>query len=294
MIRCLRTFCPALRRKSRFWFDADVDKKFVGTFAMNEQEQMEFFFEVFDATLPRLGPGEDSSTRKALDRVLSAMPQTDDPTSATKLRILDLGCGNGAQTIQLAKYTKGTILAVDNHQPYLVELRCRAEARGVSEKIQIHCGDMADLGLKKGSFDLIWSEGALYIMGFGNGLKAYHSVLVPRGLFAVSELSWLKSDPPAECQQYFATEYPAMADVDTNLATIKASGYEVLGHFTLPQSAWWDHYYHPLEDRLAVIQKEYVLDRGRLEVIESMRVEIDTYRRYCAYYGYVFYLMRTR
>jgi len=34
---------------------------------MNQQEQMEFFYEIFDASLPRLGPGNDASTKKALE-----------------------------------------------------------------------------------------------------------------------------------------------------------------------------------------------------------------------------------
>ncbi len=31
---------------------------------------------------------------------------------------------------------------------------------------------------------------------------------------------------------------------------IRACDYEVLGHFTLPESAWWEPYYQPLEERL--------------------------------------------
>ena len=71
---------------------------------MDEQEQMQFFYEIFDASLPRLGPGDDASTRKALDMLLTTRPQRKD----AKLRILDIGCGNGAQTIQLAKYADGS------------------------------------------------------------------------------------------------------------------------------------------------------------------------------------------
>jgi len=40
---------------------------------MNQQEQMAFFYELFDAKLPRLGPGDDFSTKKALDMLLAVV-----------------------------------------------------------------------------------------------------------------------------------------------------------------------------------------------------------------------------
>jgi cyclopropane fatty-acyl-phospholipid synthase-like methyltransferase len=255
---------------------------------------MQFFYEIFDSSLPRLGPGDEASTRKALDMLLSARLERKGAPELAQLTILDIGCGNGAQTIQLAKQTNGTIVAVDNHQPFLDELQRRAEAEGLSKKIKVCLKDMCALGMDKGTFDLIWSEGALYIMGFGKGLAVCHNLLRPGGLLAVSELSWFRPDPPAECQQFFATEYPAMVGIETNVATIESSGYEALGHFTLPESAWWVTYYQPLEDRLESLRGKYAADPERIEAIESVQTEIEVYRRYSGYYGYVFYLMQWR
>jgi cyclopropane fatty-acyl-phospholipid synthase-like methyltransferase len=259
---------------------------------MNENEKIEFFYEIFDASLPRLGPGDDHSTRQALGMLLSTRAKLTDEPSSIKLKILDIGCGNGAQTIQLAKHIDGTILAVDNHRPYLDELRRRAEAEDVSDKIQLCLKDMRELGLVERSFDLIWSEGALYIMGFREGLAVCQNLLVPGGLMAVSELCWLRPDPPAECRQYFVKEYPVMVDIDSNMSAIKNCGYDLLGHFTLSESAWKESYYFPLGDRLQSLRDKYATDSERMEMIDSVQMEIDFYRKYSGYYGYVFFLMQ--
>jgi SAM-dependent methyltransferase len=258
---------------------------------MND-EQMQFFYEIFDASMPRLGPGDDASTVWALGTVLSALRPRTAGQAPMALRTLDLGCGTGAQTLQLAKHLDGTILAVDNYQPYLDELQRRTQAEGVSSRIKTWLKDMGALGLEDGSFDVIWSEGALYCMGFQEGLAACRRLLAPGGCLAVTELCWLRPQPPAECHDFFTAGYPSMADVQTNLAAMGACGFTILDHFILPERAWWDLYYRPLEPRLQGLRERYAQDPGKLEVIELIQKEIDIYRKYSDYYGYVFYVMQ--
>jgi len=256
---------------------------------MDTREQTEFFYEIFDASLPRLGPGDEASTQRALNTLLAQ-----NTTGVRPIRILDIGCGNGSQTVVLAQHTNGSILAVDNHQPFLDELQRRAAAAGVSGKIQVSLRDMRTLTKDEGPFDLIWSEGAIFIMGLREGLTAWHSLLAPGGGLAISELAWLRSEPPADCRQFFANVYPAMTRIEANLATIESCGYEIVGHFAQPESAWWEPYYHPLEERLGSLRKRYAGDGEKRSVIESIQAEIDVYRKYSAFYSNVFYIMRRR
>ena len=259
---------------------------------MDLQEQMDFIHEIFPASLPRLGAGDDASTKKALALLLDKASSARDDLRSRKLRVLDIGCGNGGQTIQLAKEIDGTILAVDNHQPYLDELQRRANASGVADKIQTRQKDMRDLGAEEGVFDLAWCEGAIFIMGFEAGLAAWRSLLAAGGLLAVSEMAWFRPGAPDECRRFFAEAYPAMTDVEANLATIRTCGYKIVGHFPLPESAWWDEYYNPLGDHLPALRARHAADPEKLEMLAAIQTEIDLYRKYAAYYGHVFYLMQ--
>jgi hypothetical protein len=117
-------------------------------------------------------------------------------------------------------------------------------------------------------------------------------MLPPGGLLAVSELCWLRPDPPSECREYFAKMYPPMTDIDANLTVIRNDGYRLIDYFSLPESAWWDSYYLPLEERLRLLRKKHSGDPERTAMIESIQTEIEMFRRYSYYYGYVFYLMQ--
>ena len=212
-----------------------------------------------------------------------------------QLSILDVGCGSGAQTLILARQDGARVVAIDNHLPFLDELERRAQAAGLADKIETHVHDMAEMEellADHQPFDVVWAEGSLYVMDFAEGLRACRGMLKPGGGLAASELTWLRPDAPKECRDYFAAQYPAMRDVAGNLALMKDCGYDVLGHFTLPESAWWLPYYQPLATRVAELREKYRDDAAKLEMLVWVDEEIEMYRRFSTYYGYVFYLAR--
>ena len=172
----------------------------------------EIFFEVYEA-LPRQGPGNLACAARALGLCVDLPPAP---------AILDLGCGVGGQTLHLAALTSGTIIALDSHAPSIERLKATVAERGLSHRVRPVVGDMARPDLPAASFDLVWSEGALYNIGIGNALRVCSGLLRAGGYLAFTDAVWRRENPPAEVKASFDLDYPAMGRVPDVLAAIAA------------------------------------------------------------------------
>ncbi|UCB46102.1 MAG: SAM-dependent methyltransferase, partial [Spirochaetota bacterium] len=94
--------------------------------------------------------------------------------------------------------------------------------------------------------------------------------------------------------QYFETEYPDMKDITTNISLIQNEQYHLLTNFTLPESAWLDNYYLPMEEELSRLNMKYQDNEIALGIFKEIKKEIDFYKTYSKYYGYVFFIMQKR
>ncbi|MBN2324479.1 MAG: class I SAM-dependent methyltransferase, partial [Spirochaetes bacterium] len=210
-----------------------------------KEMNFELFYKIH-ACMPRQGPGDRRSTEKAY-RLMRSLPK--------KPAILDIGCGPGKQTIDLLEISDCTITAVDNHRPYLDRLEETARVKGLAHRMKITEGDMANLIFEDGSFDVVWAEGSIFIIGFENGLVQWKRLLKPGGFMAVSELTRLRPDPPKEAKEFWEGAYPAMQDTESNEKSIEEAGYEPIGRFTLPEESWWKGYYDPLQERVRLMRE---------------------------------------
>ena len=247
-----------------------------------DKRLMDIFFDVHSG-LPRQGPGDDDSTRRALKLC-------DVPDNAC---VLDIGCGPGAQTLVAAEQLpKATITAVDFHAPYLEQLQERARSAGYADRITTDLGDMSELSFAPQSFDLILAEGSAYIMGFANAVRSWKALLKDDGFIAATELVWLTDTPPEEAVSFFNEEYPAMTTRANIVQIFEEAGYGLLEHFTVPDKGWWDEYYGPLARRLDQLKEKYSEDELGLSVINAARQEQYIRNNYGESYGYEFFVAR--
>jgi SAM-dependent methyltransferase len=241
-----------------------------------------YFHELY-GTLPRQGPGERASTLRALRQL---------PPLTASQRLLDIGCGSGAQTLDLAQACPARILAVDSHAPFLAQLDARAAALQLASCVTTQPGDMADLHLPDHAFDVLWSEGAIFIVGFARGLALWRRLIKPGGYLVISESCWLCDQPPAEVRELFGDACADVGDVASRRAAIHAAGYRLLDDFMLPASAWWDNYYVPLGRSVERFRAAHAGNDDALAVAAHSEHEIDVYRRHADSFGYAFFVMQ--
>jgi ubiquinone/menaquinone biosynthesis C-methylase UbiE len=232
----------------------------------------------------RQGPGSDAATRKALS--LIGFSETD------SLQVADIGCGTGAQTLVLAEHPGMQITAVDLFPEFLEILEERAREKGVADHITTRAQSMEALGFSEGELDLIWSEGAIYNIGFEEGIRAWKRFLKPGGFLAVSEISWITGTRPAAIESHWNAEYPQIATVSRKIALLEKNGYLPWAHFILPPACWTETYYNPMKSRFRAFLERNGGSEPARRIVEGEEKEIALYEQYGAYYSYGFYIAK--
>lgn len=232
----------------------------------------------------RQGPGGDDETRLAI--ALSGLKGRRD------LRIADIGCGTGASTLVLASELDARITAVDFLPAFLERLDSAAAQAGLSDRITTLAASMDTLPFADASFDAIWSEGAIYTMGFAAGVEAWRRFLKPGGILAVSELTWLTGRRPQPLQAHWDREYPEVATASAKIAVLEGLGFSPVGYFPLPERCWLDNYYRPIEGRLEGFLERQGRSAAATAIAEAERHEIALYEQYRDHFGYGYYIAR--
>ncbi|MFB6630373.1 GNAT family N-acetyltransferase [Streptomyces sp. NPDC056362] len=228
--------------------------------------------------LPRQGPGSDTTTRRLL-ALAGPLPE--------RPRVLDLGCGPGRSALLLAAEAGAEVTAVDTHEPFLAELREAAAARGLGGAVRTLNADMAEPPFPDGSFDLIWAESSVFVLGFDRALTAWRRLLAPGGTLVLTECVWTTGEPGPAARAFWEGHYP-LRTVAGNAEAAVAAGYHVLGTFPQPEGDW-DAYYGPLAARADAADTTVP---GMAEAVAGARAEIALRREHGADYGYAGFVLR--
>jgi len=200
-------------------------------------------------------------TRKAF----RMLPKLDRP------RILDIGCGSGAPTIELARLSDGEIIGIDIDQSSLDELNRKVEEEGFPNRVKAEKLSLFEIDFPDESFDIIWSEGSITVIGFERGLKSWHRLLKPKGFLVIHD------------------EVRNMSDRHSRIPSL---GYRLVGYFSLPEDAWWTEFYRPLEKGLANLRKKCGNDAEALKSLKKFQNEIDMVKSNPQMFASAFYIIQ--
>ena len=230
----------------------------------------------------RQGPGGEAETRQAM--ALAGLDRS------RHLKIADIGCGTGASTILLAEDLHAEITAVDFLPEFLDELQTRAKDYGVAGKITTLSRSMEALPFSDEEFDVIWSEGAIYNMGFEAGVSAWSRFLKPGGKLIVSEITWLSATRTPELQAHWDGEYPEIDVASAKIGILEQHGFCPEAYFYLPTHCWIENYYRPMQSRFDAFLERHGQSHLAKAIVEAEKHEIALYEKYREYYSYGVYI----
>jgi ubiquinone/menaquinone biosynthesis C-methylase UbiE len=187
-------------------------------------------------------------TRKAF----RMLPQLDKP------RILDIGCGSGVPTMELARLSDGEIIGLDIDKNMLDVLCEKIEKAGLSSMVKVINRSLFDVDFPDESFDVVWAEGSINVIGFKKGLQEWKRLLKPDGFMVVHD---------------------ERGDIEEKLEQISSCGYELLGYFELDEGTWWAEYFAPLEKLVVETRAKYPDAPVVLEALDNAQQEIDMFRK---------------
>ena len=244
----------------------------------------EFDFDLiceYYASVERQGPGSPEVTIKALSFVDNLSHQS---------RIADIGCGTGGQTMVLAQNAPGNISGIDLFPIFIDLFNSNATRLNLQDRVKGVVASMDKLAFQNEELDLIWSEGAIYNIGFEKGLNEWRKFLKTGGYIAVSEASWFTEKRPAEIDEFWQDAYPGIDTIPNKVEQMQKAGYIPAASFILPDNCWTEHFYDPQVPAQEAFLKQNEGNKAAEDFIANQRHETQLYYRYKEFYGYVFYI----
>jgi ubiquinone/menaquinone biosynthesis C-methylase UbiE len=233
------------------------------------------------SSLERQGPGSPEVTIKALSFI-------DNLTNESK--IADIGCGTGGQTMVLANHTSGHITGIDLFPTFINLFNINSQKLNLQDSVNGVVGSMDNLPFQNEELDLIWSEGAIYNIGFEHGINEWHKLLKAGAFIAVSEASWFTEERPVEIDEFWTDAYPEIDTISNKVTQMHRAGYIPIATFVLPENCWTEHFYAPQVSAQETFLKRYEGNKAAKELVENQRYEAELYYKYKNLYGYVFYI----
>jgi SAM-dependent methyltransferase len=233
------------------------------------------------SSIERQGPGSPEVTVKALSFI---------DNLANESKIADIGCGTGGQTMVLAEHTSGHITGIDLFADFIDIFNDNVRKKNLQNRVVGVVGSMDNLSFQNEELDLIWSEGAIYNIGFERGINEWRKFLKTGGFIAVSEASWFTEKRPDEIDRFWKDAYPEIDTISNKIGQMQKAGYIPIAAFVLPDDCWTEHFYVPQVSAQELFLMKYAGNKAAEDLVRNQRHEAELYNKYKESYGYVFYI----
>jgi ubiquinone/menaquinone biosynthesis C-methylase UbiE len=165
----------------------------------------------------------------------------------------------------------GEIIGIDTDQPSLDKLNKKIQKQSFSNRVKTRKCSLFEIDFPDESFDVIWAEGVISIIGFERGLSEWRRLLRANGFLVIHDDS---------------------REVPYKLEKISSCGYRLLKYFPLPKEAWWKEYYRPLEIRIKELRTKYKDNADALKMLKKHQKEVVMVRGNPEEFGSAFFVMQ--
>ena len=188
-----------------------------------------------------------------------------------------------------AEYT-GKDTGIDLFPEFIDLFNGQARKLNFEHRVSGEVGSMDNLRFGSNELDLIWSEGAIYNIGFERGLTEWRQYLKPGGFVAVTEVSWFTDDRPEEITTFWKDAYAETDTIPNKIAVMQKAGYIPVASFILPEYCWTENFYKPQVQAQELFLSKHTGNPIAEELVANQRHEAELYNRFKDWYGYVFYI----
>jgi len=184
--------------------------------------------------------------------------------------ILDIGCGTGMPTLELAKLSNGEIMGIDIDQDALDKLKLKIKEKGLSGKLHVSNRSIYNTMFKDEMFDIIWEEGVIHILDLKKALTECNRVLKMNGFLVMGEtVNW----------------------VNRKIKHFPKFGFKLIKQIPWEKNCWWTEYYKPLEEKINTLRRKYD-NLDEIEEVKHHLMEIEMVKKDPTGFDCITYIMQ--
>ena len=198
-------------------------------------------------------------------RAFLKLPRLENP------RILDIGCGSGVPTIELAKLSGGEVTGIDIDQSCIDEFNRKIKEENLGNRVKALNLSLSEMKFPDETFDVVWSEGVVGNIGFETSLKDWRRLLKHDG--------------------YLVIHYQVSRVADV-LPRIPQLGYSLADTLLLPVDAWWAEFYEPIEEKMDTLLHKYRNNTDALKLLNQYKTEMNMVKKNLSNFSCAFYIMK--